>query len=314
MKNETLVKVQTIIRETKYTPNMGGRLLRNRSSRIIGVIVTWGRHAKQNVLQDPFFGEIIGALELEIHAMGYFMLFYTSHDSEETIRVAESWNVDGLIILGGKPDTCAFLMQNTETPMVFIDSYFTDDRFPYVNVGLQDRQGGRLMTEYLIQQGHRRIAFLADGNPPVGVDLERLLGYREALKAHNLPAKKDDYFILSQQEEDRHAFFRQFAVEKMKAYTTLFFASDFYAVDAITTFHDMGIQVPNDISVCGFDGNIYAAQCRPRLTTVKQSVPGKAVNAIAALGHMIRKEALEQPIMRLDVKLQSGDSVKPFSQ
>jgi LacI family transcriptional regulator len=271
--------------------------------------VTYARRDELNVAQDPFYGEIIGALEHEIRTGGYFMMLYTSADVDESLRMAASWNVEGLIVLGSLADDCARFMQSADIPLVFIDSYFHADGLPYVNVGLEDRRGGYLMTSHLIEQGHRRIAFLADGDPPMGVDYERLCGYQEALAEHGLPFHKSDYIPISHKYAQRHTFLTGFVKQgDIQKYTALFFASDFYAVDAMNVFHDMGLRVPADISVCGFDGNIFSAQCRPLLTTVQQQVSQKAVHAAAQLFHLIAREPTQS--VRLDVSLIPGNSVQ----
>lgn len=309
MKKETLAHVKKVIEDTKYVSNMGGRLLANYGSRIIGVIVTYARRDEMNMVQSPFFSEIIGALENEIRHNGYFMMIYTSANVEESLRMAASWNIEGLIVLGSLADDCAQFMKNTNIPLVFIDSYFHEDGLRYINVGLEDRLGSYKMTEYLILQGHKRIAFLADGNPPMGVDEERMAGYREALQAHSLVFRQEDYIFISHHAGQRHQFFDSFAAEAVKKYTALFFASDFYAVDAINIFYDNGIAIPRDISVCGFDDNIFADQSRPRLTTVRQNVSDKAVCAVKQLLKVIRRETLEQDIIRLKTTITIRESV-----
>lgn len=313
MRAETLERVRGILEETKYTPNMGGRLLANYGSRLIGVIMTYSRRNELNVSRDPFHGELIGALEQAIRTGGYFMMLYTSANTEESLRLALSWNVEGIIILGSHADDCARFMRAAAVPLVFIDSYFHDDGIPYVNVGLEDRRGAYLMTRHLIGKGHRRIAFLAVGPSPEGVDYERLCGFREALAEEDIPQGTENFIPLSYAPGERHGFFRVFAQERVRNYTALFFASDFLAVDAMGIFHDMGLSVPEDISLAGFDGNIFSTQCRPRLATVRQDVPEKAVHAVAQVLRIIRKEPMEERDIRLGVSLCPGDSVKDLT-
>ncbi len=165
------------------------------------------------------------------------------------------------------------------------------------------------MTEHLIRLGHRQIAFLADGNPPMGVDAERLAGYKEALRAYSLPVKQEDYIFISHKAELRWPFLHRFAKQAKMNYTALFFSSDFYAVDAIHIFSDEGVCVPQDISICGFDDNIFATQCRPQLTTVRQNVSEKAVFAVKQLLRLICREGIEQDVIRLKTMLVVRDSV-----
>ena len=100
MSKETLARVQKVIDECQYVTNMGARLLANYGSRIIGVIISYGRREEQNAIQDPFFSEVIGALEKEIRLNGYFMMLYTSGNVEESLKIASSWNIEGLVVLG----------------------------------------------------------------------------------------------------------------------------------------------------------------------------------------------------------------------
>jgi LacI family transcriptional regulator len=316
MRPEVLERVQKALAENNYVSNMAGRLLGNHGSRLIGVIMMYSHRNELNVTQDPFHGEIIGALERRIRDAGYFMMLYTSENVDESLRIAVSWNVEGLIVLGGDADDAARYMRNMDIPIVFIDQYFHRDQFSYINVGLDDRQGGRLMTRYLLDRGHRRIAFLADSEKPVGVDWERLCGCREVLAEYGIAPEDGDFIPISYRQTDRRETFRRLIRDKFHGRTALFFASDFYAVDAMCFFYDQGIRIPGDISIAGFDGNIFSVQCRPRLTTVKQDIPRKAECTVAQLTRLIRKEEITEPNIRLGVSLQDGDSVgdKPISR
>ena len=315
VKDATFRRVQKVIKEADYIPNMGGRLLKNRESRIIGVIITYSHRDEGNIVHDPFHSEIIGVLEQEIRARGYFMMLYTSVNAAESIHMAKSWQVDGLIVIGGFAEDFSLFIQKISIPTVFIDGYFFNDGLPYVNVGLEDRHGAFLITEYLIHKGHRRIAHLSVGDPtpPIGSGLERLMGYRDAMKQYKLPVSPSDYIPISYKFGERHEFYKKFAQKNLKKYSALFFFSDFYAVDAMAFFYDMGIRVPSDISICGFDNNIFAAQSRPRLSTVCQSVCDKAMHAVAQLFRLIKKEPLENRVIRLGVSVHHGDSVQDLS-
>ncbi|MCL2083751.1 MAG: LacI family transcriptional regulator [Oscillospiraceae bacterium] len=308
MSQQTLEKVERALRENNYISNMAGRSLGG-SSRIIGVILTYARRSEMNVAQDPFFSEIIGALEDEIRSNGYYMMLYTSGDVDEGLRIAASWKVEGLVILGALAHDCTRYMEGANTPIVFIDSYFNDDGKPHVNIGLHDKRGAYMMTKHLITQGHKRIAFLADGDPPMGVDYERREGFFSALRDHGLRADGDQYIYISHRSAERHALLSAFLEDKLRGFTALFFASDFYAVDSMNYFQDHGLRVPEHVSVCGFDDSILSVQCRPKLTTVHQTVSQKATYAVAQLLRIIRKEKIDPKIIRLNVSLKIRDSV-----
>lgn len=312
MSQATLKRVQDIIAESNYVSNMGARLLANYGSRLIGVIVTYDRSRDQSAVQDPFYSEIIGALEKEIRERQYFMMLYTSENVDESVKMALSWNVEGLVVLGCPPQDCPKFKERTSVPVVFIDSYCRDADFDFFNVGLDDFGGGYEMTSHLIRRGHRRIAFLADSEKPIGVDHERLQGYRQALADAGIPFFPQDYIPLHFKKVIRHTQLTEFAQERLHDYTALFFASDFYASDAVNTFFSVGVQVPEDISVAGFDDNIFAWHCRPALTTVQQKVADKAFYAVEMLIKIIHKEECEEKNLHLPVKLIVRQSVADY--
>lgn len=302
--DETLAKIQAVIKETNYVSNMAGRLLANNGSRIIGVIVHYNRGpAELNVAQTPFHSEIIGFLEESIRKNNYFMMLHTSMDYEESIRMAAAWNVEGLIVLGGNPKEVELFLNATDIPVVFIDNYANQSLTNYYNVGLEDFEGARKMTQFLIQSGHQSIGFLADSKTPHGVDDRRLKGFKQAHVEAGLPYFKHSFIPIHYKKKTRHEMMQMFIKKQLKNYDALFFASDYYAVDTMNLFFDYGIRVPEDISIVGFDNNILSEQSRPRLTTVSQNIADKGRMAVAMLLKVIRNETIENNSILLPTEL-----------
>lgn len=314
MSKETLERVQKIIKECNYVTNMGARLLANYGSRIIGVIMMYGRREENDIIQDPFFAELIGAIERTIRENGYYMMLYTSGNVEESLKIAVSWNIEGLIILGSQPADSVRLNQQAGIPVVFIDSYFEEKEDECVNVGLQDYMGAYQMVNYLIEQGHERIGFLADEKEPVGVDKQRLDGCKAALLENGIIIK-ENYIPLDFRERERHEFLRYFCREKLVqgVYTALMFASDYYAIDAINVFFEEGLAIPEQVSVVGFDDNVFARQSRPKLTTVHQNPSEKANIAVEMILKMLKGEEIKEKNIRLATSLIIRDSVKTMN-
>ena len=148
-------KVKKLIEEYDYVPNRNARNLASNRSGIIGLAMKASENKYDNFVKDPFAGELIGAVERFVRAKGYFTMLYVSSDIGEIISSVSSWNVDGLILLGMQKEDGELLNQKMKKPMVFVDAYFEDVPFEYVNVGIDDRKGGREITEYLIQSGHQ---------------------------------------------------------------------------------------------------------------------------------------------------------------
>jgi LacI family transcriptional regulator len=237
------------------------------------------------------------------------MMLYTSASVDEALRMATSWNIEGLIVLGCLADDCTSFVKGTKMPIVFIDSYFHDDGLRYSNIGFQDFRGAFLMTEYLINQGHKRIAFFADGAPPMGADSERLKGFKASLKKHEVTFQEGDYIPISHRREERHAHLRSLLKTRLAEYSALFFSSDFYAVDAMNLLEDEGIKIPGTTSICGFDDNILALLCRPKLTTVHQDASKKARLATDLLIRLIKGGRVDSREIQLEASLSMRESV-----
>jgi LacI family transcriptional regulator len=305
----TRKKIQAIIREEKYAPNMGAIILAHSNSRIIGVIIFQEPRRNETVLEDPFSATILGAIEHEIRVNGYFMMLQNASDEDEVVRLCRTWKLDGLILLWVPEETSRIIKRSIETPVVFIDCYFTDKEPGYHNVGLDDRRGGYEMARYLLSMGHTRVLFLANAKIIPGGDLERFEGCRQAFLEQGLSLGDECFIPLSKDVREREAFYKQLISEPLP-FSSLFFSADYYAAEAISYFQDQGIDVPERISVVGFDDNIFSRLIQPRLTTVHQDVYLKGQTAVSMLMRIIKGEPVPIEDIRLPVSLRVRDSVR----
>lgn len=304
---ETLEKVEKALEEYQYGRQSPRAPV---TTQVPFIAVGFGMDHSRNMMMDPFCGELFGAIEQAAHQYERHILYFTPETEEEILRVSAPWNVEGVILLGWRQELCGRLMRRCSKPMVFVDSFFGEGASEYDNVGLQDYRGAYEMTAYLIRQGHRRIAYLCDQEEPIGCSRERILGWRAAMEAGGqLCEEKDSYFIPNEKYL-RHEVLRQFIHTHRKDYTALFFDSDFYASDAINIFYSQGIQIPDEISVVGFDDNIYAQLARPALTTVRQSPTEKGRQALKLLMRRIKGENTPVSCLRLPAELIVRDSVR----
>ena len=296
-------KVKKLLQEYDYVPNLNARNLARNKSGIIGLAMK-GLHEKyENLIKDPFAGELTGGIERSVRFRGYVTMLYISDDISEIINSVSSWNADGLVLLGMLKEDGLLLKEKVKKPMVFVDSYF-DNSFDCVNVGSQDREGCLEITRYLIQKGHRRIAYLADNC--IGVDCQRFEGYRQALLEAGIFYKEEDFFLI---KPDLSRLFDTLC-PRIQEFTAVVCASDYYAAHVINTLKDHGIRVPEELSVVGFDDNAYATLVRPALTTVHQDVSQKSWLAVEKLFCMIEEEDAGECNARLPVYVVERDSVK----
>ena len=305
----TVKTINEIIQNLNYIPNMGARMLAKNGSKIIGVILNYPKREENNAVQDPFNSALIGALENAIRTHGYYMMLCAANGADEVLKLAATWNIDGLVMLGIQAENARQIKQSTDKPVVFIDSYFGHDGIQYENVGLDDEEGGYQMANYLLECGHRKVAFLADTPEPVGVDWWRLQGCTRAFHEAGIPFGKENYIGFSRNYYQRQDDFKKLLLH-IHDFTAFFFASDYYAVNAMNFCYDNGIMIPRDISVVGFDDNYFAQTVRPKLTTVRQSVEQKGVRSVELLIQMLHGDTVQEKNIRLPIELIVRDSVR----
>ncbi|MDO4337952.1 MAG: LacI family DNA-binding transcriptional regulator [Eubacteriales bacterium] len=304
---KTVEKVEKLLEEYDYVPNISARNLARNRSKIIGVAMKSRKDKYENIIADPFFGELLGVVEAEIRSRGYYMMIYTAEDIGEILRYVSTWNVDGLILVGMLHDDFVRIKSKYKKPVILIDSYAPRDVAQYVNVGLEDEKGGYLMTKYLLDMGHRKIAFLADNME--GVDYIRYTGHQRAYTEYGLKNDPEDLLIIRPGMMERESSLMEI-YEMSKNYTAFMCCSDYYAVMLMNYLSERGVRIPEDLSFTGFDNNMLARVVRPALTTVKQDVRKKGTVAVKCLVDMIHGSVPEENNILLPVELIIRDSVR----
>ena len=276
---KTAEKVQKLLDEYDYVPNMNAKNLAQNHSRLIGIVLKRRKDKYENIFTDPFHGELLGALESAIREQGYYMMIYISEDIEEIVRNIVGWNTEGLILIGMLHDDYLKIRSKYKKPAVLIDSYTPKNIARYVNIGLDDEEGGYLMTKYLLDCGHRKIAFLADNME--GVDYIRYTGHQRALQEYGLDIDLDNLIVIRPSKYERQG--------SLKA---------------------KGIRFPEDLSITGFDDNLYAQLACPSLTTIHQDIFQRGTIAAEYLFKMIDGWNPKTTNLSLPVRLVVRDSVK----
>ncbi len=306
---DTLARVQAIVREVNYAPNMGAIILARKKSRIIGVIMFMEPRRNETVLEDPFTSTIMGAMETEIRKLGYFMMIHTTWDEAEVVKLAKTWKLAGLVLVWVPSVTASVIRRTIDTPVVFVDSYFNDDGQEYHSVGLDDAGGGYALARYLLSIGHHDIAFVANDALRDGADRARFEGCRRAFEEAGQALDERRYFVASKDPSERHDFYRSLGSHPF-LHSALVFSADYYAAEAVSCLQDAGVSIPEDISITGFDDNIFSRIIRPRLTTVHQDIYGKGQSAVAMLMSLIQGEGVAELDLRLPIRLVIRESTR----
>lgn len=298
--DETVKKVQELVEKREYIPSMAAVLLAQNNSKIIGVVINDHEKYEGHVLEDGFISAAINALAKEIDRVGYFMMIKVTAKSDDIVRFASMWNMEGLVIIGFCEQDYKKLRESMHIPFVVYDGFFKETQ-RICNLTIDDYDGGYQVGNYLKQMGHEKILCISDNF--VCMDLERMMGCADAVGEDSVSALK-----VPIQTEDRLCFYREKESE-IRKYTAVFAMSDFYAMELIQYLKERQICVPEEISVVGFDNSPLCDFCNPRLTTVKQDVCLRAQKTVSILQNL--KQGNEEcTSVKLPVSLVERDSVQ----
>lgn len=310
---ETREKIERIMDEMQYVPNMGARMLVQNHSKLIGVICNIMTDSGGETMYGPFVSEILGEIEKEVKNRGYYMIFCTSSSEKEIRNLIRTWNVDGILTIGLPTEICRSLGKEIRMPAVFTDCYFDEDE-PFCNVGSEDEEGTYTAAKYLIGKGHKRIAYVTDGpydekGNSTGVAKKRLQGFQRAVQEAFLPFGREHVYRGSIKEDQQLQMLQSLAGHIFD-YTAVVFCRDYYAIEAMDYFRHHGIWIPKDISVIGCDDISMAKLAYPRLTTVRQGVREKGRKAAELLFEALEHGEGKKADIRMPVKLIERETVR----
>lgn len=308
--DRTVAKVQEKLQESGYIPNMAAVLLAQNSSKIVCVVVSDHEKYEGKMLEDPFVSQMINSISKELSARDYFMMIKEERDIDKLVAYASMWNMAGLILMGFCSVDYEKLRSKMHIPFVVVDSYERNVK-NYIDIGIDNIDGGYQAGQYLIQNGHERILYFADNKEDC--DMFRYQGLRKALQENNLPVNEEFYQLVSMEKNMREKDYENLLVyiRKMKI-TAVFAASDQYALELMRFLLKKGINVPEEISIMGFDDIPLAAQIYPGLSTISQNIPLRGRMAVEMLQNQIEGRS-EGGSLLLPAQLIERESVKKIN-
>lgn len=307
---ELVAKIQEIIRRENYIPSMTARTLANNASPIIGIINHLIFKSGGGFMSDPFHNTFMSSIEDRMREKGYFIMVRTVENPRALETVHRNWSLAGMIFTGLFQDEFFDYVHGMEIPYVLIDSYI--DLPEVYNVGLEDQKGGYMATKYLLERGHRVIAFTSPIIRENGVVDRRLKGYMQALEEYNVPF--DPELVLEQEISDNVSISEGIqlgkSLSKKKEVTGIFASADILAAGIMAGLREMGVNVPADKSIVGFDNNYLGQITYPRLTTIHQDAEEKGIIAAEMLIAQLKSQPIKKKNIILPVRLVERESVR----
>ena len=297
---ETYARVRGVIEELGYEASLVAQSLRNHRTNVIGILVAD---------LEPFSTELLKGAGDAIRGSGFELVVYSAGGR---VGGRVGWERRYLSRLSGTLVDGAVLVTPTVVdvqygaPVVAVDPHTGSSDLP--TVVSDNMHGGRLATDHLLQLGHRRIAMLS-GRPDLESARLREQGYRNALEAAGV-AVDEDLIQAGDYEPDIAAAQAKRLLHSEGRPTAVFAANDLSAIAVIEAAAELGLRVPEDLSVVGFDNIPEATRCNPPLTTVEQPIRLMGQRAIEMLIRLIQGEPLESEHVTLATPLSERQSTR----
>ena len=272
VREETRLRVQEAVRELGYTPNFGGQALASRRTNTIGAVIP--------TMDNAIFAHALQVLEEALAREGVTLLVATSQyireREEAQVRALMGRGVDGLVLIGAARDRAVYdLLQKREVPYLLLWASARDDG--HVTIGFDNAKTAAGVIDRLSGRGHRRIVMIAGLTAGNDRAAERVRGARDRCRALGLPpleVVETEYTLDAGEREAAKILARPYRP------TALFCGNDVLAAGAIHGAKSLGLSVPSDVSIVGFDDIDLARVTSPPLSTVR--VPHRRMGRAAA--------------------------------
>ena len=263
VRGATRKKILKIANRLGYMPNRIARSLVSKKSDLISLIVA--------DISNQFFAEISRGIEDRARENGYHVIFSSTDDDpknlESSVRMMREMGVDGFIIAAvSLEEPIVDELLDQEIPVVLINRRIKKSNVNYVVV--DNYKGAYLAVEHLINIGYKKIGIIS-GRSSVSTGKERLQGYRKGLLDHGLKFQKE---YSSQgpftKEHGKKAAQKMLTLKNRPE--AIFAASDNIALGVMNAAGELGLKIPDDLAIVGFDDTNFSSNSKIRLTTVSQ--------------------------------------------
>ncbi|WP_158773845.1 LacI family DNA-binding transcriptional regulator [Cobetia sp. L2A1] len=274
----TEARVREAIKALGYRPDSVARALKSNRSRTLGMIVTSAHN--------PFFAEVIRGVEDRCYQAGYSLILCNSDDIDDKqlnyLETLRDRRIDGLVVMTAK-NGAGFLeaLSALPLPTVMMDAH-PQPGWDMTVINDDSRLGGRLAIEHLLAQGIERIALLT-GPKDHARSRERLAGAMAALRDNGLGLPEDWQLNTELMLADGHCAAHLLLANPDDRPEAIFAFNDLLALGCLRAAQDLGIRVPQQLSVIGYDDIEISAYLSPALTTIRQPIYALGTTAVDQL-------------------------------
>lgn len=282
----TRAKITQVAKDLNYRPNLLAISLIKKQTKSIGLIIS--------DIRNSFFSMLAKAIEDECHKNGLNLILCNSNDEHireiEYINVLADKGIDG-IIYGMSLDTNQIkaeetfsLMNELNIPFVMVDRYYKSQK--YYAISSDHFLGGYLATKHLLALGHRKIACVTG---PINLQdsTDRLGGYKKALEEQRIPINPNLFVHANYSAESGAA-----ALDKLlhEDFSAIFAFNDLMAIGILHAAENLGLSIPTDFSLIGYDDIFFSSILATPLSTVRQPIEQIGSESVKLLLSLVNNE------------------------
>ena len=307
VKSSTKERILELVEKYSYTPNEIARSLQKSSTETIAVVLP--------DISETFFGIIVKGIENIVSKSGYMLFLADTNEKAEKERkyldILYKRRIDALVLatVDNSGDAVKKFIDN-QIPVAFIDNIPDLDNINAITI--DNEKASEIAIDYMVSCGHKKIAVII-GSEQETTGIERLSGYKKALKSHEIDVdenliKYGDYKL----ESGYRAMCELLESREKSPFSAVFVTSEKMTYGALRAIRESNLSIPEDISIIGFDIHQLKDDRRQMITTVCQpeNIIGKKVGELLIEQLNSNNSQTKNLKIRLDPFLEKGDTVK----
>ncbi|WP_261131595.1 LacI family DNA-binding transcriptional regulator [Bacillus sp. Marseille-Q3570] len=299
---DTVNKVLNVIKELDYRPNALAKSLKSMKTNVIGIVLS--------NLKNPFWVNVLEGVEDTCRKHGFNLMICNSNEEaeleEEHIRSFQMKQVDGMIINPTLKNLTIYqkLIKN-EFPLVSINRKLSGLNIDTVT--MNNIEGAKLAVEHLIGLGNRKIAIIVYPPDDISPRIERIEGYKKGLQENGIDFDPSMIRIVEERKGEVKKQVRDLLSGHDKP-DAIFSTNNIMTLEVLEGIKDLQLNVPEDLSVIGYDETVWSKHLKPALTTVYQPAYDMGELAAKKLIQRINKKGSEMETLTLEPRLIVRDS------
>lgn len=306
---EAKKRIEEIVAQHHFVPNNNAKHLKQTTSKTIAVLVK----GTSNMLFSSIVEEVQKKIEKTRYTASITYIDEDDNEVEEAIIICRERKPMGMLFLGGNPKSFEESFGAVNVPCVLVTNQGNALKFDNLSsVATDDQKAAECAIDYLIAQGHTKIGILGGDFELSHTSKQRYTGCIQSFANHKMNFDETVYYEKARFSYDNAYRAMQRLYKNAEDITAVFAMSDVTAIGAIRALIDMGVRVPEDVSVMGFDGIALAKYYNPKLTTIQQQYSTLASRSVEILLNYI--ELNTSPVHEIvPFALIPGESVKKIT-